>query len=403
MKFSFSAELQKIPDYIQGVDRVSEVRNSIVANEDFRQEARRKLEEFLLKMIDIEASDIDVGGEGAQNKVWYRIFGDKRRHPDYDYIARDDSTAMICSIMTERQMDGIMISHNSDFSYRIFVGDMQYRYRADAYIDMGHLAINFRLINPKPLDLAQIGFPTVIVKKFDLQFEKKGLILVTGITGSGKSTTLDAIINMNNMQNEAHVVIIGSPIEYFHKSAKCIVRHREVGRDTISFKDGTIEALRQDPDIIVIGEMRDPDTIMTALEVTDSGHKVFSTLHTGSAVESVHRIVAECPTDEQNRVRMRLADVLSVVVSQKLVPSIDGKRVLAKEILNVTPWVSAAIMNNNISEIYQMINEGKEYGMITLEQDLMRLYVTKKITKETAISFANQKKRIVELMNYYRK
>jgi len=206
---------------------------------------------------------------------------------------------------------------------------------------------------------------------------------------------------MNNEHNEGHITIIGSPIEYFHPSNKCIVRHREVGRDTLSFKDGTIESLRQDPDIIVIGEMRDPETIMTALEITDSGHKVFSTLHTASASESIHRIVAECPVEEQQRVRMRLADVLSVVISQKLVPSIDGKRIMAKEILNVTANVSAAIISNNVGEIYQMITEGKEFGMVTMEQDLLRLYMNKIITRKMAIAYANNKKRMVDLIQYY--
>ncbi|MCD4830108.1 MAG: Flp pilus assembly complex ATPase component TadA [Candidatus Cloacimonetes bacterium] len=403
MRFSFSADLERIHDHVLGVDRIAEISDIIASDTDLRLEARSKLDEFLMHMIDLEASDADFGGQGSQGAVWYRIHGAKTRSTNFDFLAKDDATALICSILTERQIDAITISHNADFSYRIQLMDKVYRFRADAYMDMGYLAINFRFINPKPFDLQTLGFPPQILRRFDLGFEKKGLILVTGITGSGKSTTLDAIINSNNHKNEAHIVIIGSPIEYFHSSEKCLVRHREIGRDTISFKDGSIEALRQDPDIIVIGEMRDPETIMTALEITDSGHKVFSTLHTGSAVESVHRIVAECPTNEQNRVRMRLADTLSVVISQKLVPSVDGRRVLAKEILSVTPWVSAAIINSNIGEIYQMINEGKEHGMITLEQDLMRLLVTKQITKETAISHANSKKRLMELMSYYKR
>ena len=165
-----------------------------------------------------------------------------------------------------------------------------------------------------------------------------------------------------------------------HKSNVSMIKHREVGRDVLSFKEGVIQALRQDPDIIVIGEMRDPDTIIAALEVTDTGHKVFSTLHTSSAVESIDRIVAEIHPTEQERVRNRLADVLISVVSQKLVPSIDGKRVLAKEVLIVTPSVKAAIKNNNTSEIYMMINQGSQSGMITMEQDLKRLYLKKKIT-----------------------
>jgi len=227
---------------------------------------------------------------------------------------------------------------------------------------------------------------------------KFGLSLVTGITGSGKSTTLDAIIDYHNQFDPCHIVIIASPVEYVHTSKVSIIKHREVGRDVLSFKDGVIQSLRQDPDIIVIGEMRDPDTIMAALEVTDTGHKVFSTLHTSSAVESIDRIIAEVHPVEQERVRNRLADVLISVVSQKLVPSLDGKRVLAKEVLIVTPSVRAAIKNNNTSEIYMMINQGGPQGMITMEQDLLRLYTEKKISKENAIAYANNKTRIMQLL-----
>jgi twitching motility protein PilT len=224
------------------------------------------------------------------------------------------------------------------------------------------------------------------------------LSLITGITGSGKSTTLDSIIDHHNKIDPCHIIIIAAPIEYVHTSNISLIKHREVGRDVLSFKEGIVQSLRQDPDIIVVGEMRDPDTIMAALEVTDTGHKVFSTLHTSSAVESIDRIIAECDPAEQERVRNRLADVLISVVSQKLVPSLDGKRVLAKEVLLVTPSVRAAIKNNNTSEIYMMINQGGAQGMITMEQDLKRLYLAKKISLETAITYANNKTRIQQIL-----
>ena len=178
-----------------------------------------------------------------------------------------------------------------------------------------------------------------------------------------------------------------------------MIKHREVGRDVLSFKEGVVQSLRQDPDIIIIGEMRDPDTIMAALEVTDTGHKVFSTLHTSSATESLERIIAEVNPIEQERVRNRLADVLISVISQKLVPSLDGKRVLAKEVLVITPSVKAAIKNNNLGEIYMMINQGGQLGMITMEQDLKRLYDQKRISLETAITYSNNKTRINQLLS----
>jgi len=160
-----------------------------------------------------------------------------------------------------------------------------------------------------------------------------------------------------------------------------------------------VQSLRQDPDIIIIGELRDPDTILTALEITDSGHKVFSTLHTSSAVESIDRIIGEIPPSEQERVRNRLADVIQCVISQKLIPSLDKRRVLAKEVMIATPSVKAAIKNNNTGEIYQMMSESGELGMTTMEQDLKRLYLSKKISLETAMNFANNKRRLQQLLN----
>ncbi len=399
---SFKNELDQIPSHIQGVDRISSVSSILDNNENYGKEARSKIHDFLEYMVKIEASDLDMGGVGTNGKIWYRISGNKKPASIFPEIDLDEATAIIVSILTQRQIDKIMFNQNTDFSYKMLLNGKYQRFRADAYMDMDFLAINFRRINSTPFDINSYGFSKQILNKFNLAYEKRGLILVTGITGSGKSTTLDSIIDMNNEQNYAHIIIIGNPIEYFHKSKKSIVRHREVGKDTLSFKQGAIEALRQDPDIIVVGEMRDPETIITVLETTDSGHKVFSTLHTSSAAESVHRIIAECPPEEQNRVRNRLADVLKIVISQKLVPGLNGKLVLAKEVLHVTPYVSAAIVNNNIGEIYQMITEGKDYGMITLEQDLFRLFLRKKISMENAIAYSNNKKRLLELIEYYR-
>jgi twitching motility protein PilT len=272
------------------------------------------------------------------------------------------------------------------------------RFRADMYFDLDHLALNMRLISNEIRPFKNLELHSNVARCLSFTHVKQGLTLVTGITGSGKSSTLDTIIDANNKTVDAHIVIIGAPIETVHRPQRCIIRHREVGRDVMSFKEGTVQCLRQDPDIIVIGEMRDPDTIDTALEVTDSGHRVFSTLHTGSAVESIDRIIAECPSIEQERVRMRLADVLTCVISQKLVPSLDGKRVLAKEVMMATSSVRAAIKNNNTGEIYQMINEGGAEGMITLEQDLRRLFRQRRISRNEAMDYANNKKRMSELL-----
>jgi len=350
-------------------------------------------------MREVEASDIDLGGWGSKKMVWLRIHGVKKPIPEFGVYELDEFNILIQSLLMERQREYLYENRNLDFSYTLKdENGVIYRYRADAYFDLDDLALNMRAINTQIRPYESYGFHPNVTRMLSLQYTKEGLILVTGITGSGKSTTLDAIVDLNNRTVDAHIIIIASPIEYVHESKRCIIRHREVGRDTMSFKQGTIEALRQDPDIIIIGEMRDPDTIMAALEVADSGHKVLSTLHTSSAVESIDRIIGEVPPIEQERVRNRLADILRCVISQKLVPSLDGKRVLAKEVMVMTPSIRAAIKNNNTGEIYQMIAEGAEYGMITMEQDLRRLYLERKISLETAMNFANNKRRMQQLL-----
>jgi twitching motility protein PilT len=392
----------KIPKSAVGIERhmaISELMDEISKNfVHIQQSLRAHMDYFLLRMLKINASDIDMGGHGGQGYIWYRIHGDKRPDKTLGSFTHDEMSMLIQALLVAQQRATLNIKRNLDFSYTITEGEQTYRFRADAYYDLDQLALNMRLINPSIFPYKNLDFHPNVSKIFNLAHDKSGMILVTGITGSGKSTTLDSIIDANNHNVEGHVVIIASPVEYVHKSDKCIIRHREVGRDTRSFKEGVVQCLRQDPDIIVIGEMRDPDTIVTALEITDSGHKVFSTLHTSSAVESIDRILGEMDPIEKERTRMRLADVLKVVVSQKLVPSLDGKRVMAKEVLICTPSVRAAIKNNNIGEIYQMISENNEIGMVTLEQDLRRLYLQKKISLETAMNFANNKRRLQQLM-----
>ncbi len=355
---------------------------------------------ILSLMIEKHASDVEIGGYGAQGFVWFRVFGKKERVKEITQFTEDQAAVLIVSLLNKNQASYLLENRNLDFSYTFYYPkqNAHVRFRADAYFDLDTLALNMRSIQATIRNVDSLEFHPLAVKMMSHNYIKFGLSLITGITGSGKSTTLDAIIDYHNQFDPCHIVIIASPIEYVHTSKISIIKHREVGKDVITFKEGVVQSLRQDPDIIVIGEMRDPDTILAALEVTDTGHKVFSTLHTSSAVESIDRIIAEVNPVEQDRVRNRLADVLISVVSQKLVPSMDGKRVLAKEVLLVTPSVKAAIKNNNTSEIYMMINQGGPQGMITMEQDLLRLFTERKISKENAIAYANNKNRIMQLM-----
>ncbi len=403
MSLSFLSEMQvALPEYLTGTARFQNINKMITFNASWKNEAYENLRNLLKHMRKIEASDIDFGGPGSNGKIWYRVYGTKTFSDDVPQYTEDEITAIILSVLIEDQKVILFNNKNIDFSLGIVLEGKERasRFRGDVYYESNVLVANFRRINEELFTIDSLNFPEIIEKRFNLKYEKSGLFMITGITGSGKSCTLDSIVDMNNHDNHAHIIIIGNPIEFVHVSDKCLLRHRELGEDVLSFQEGTIQALRQDPDIIVVGEMRDPGTIATVLEATDSGHKVFSTLHTSSAVDSLHRIVAEFPPLEQERIRYRLADVLKVIVSQKLVPDKQGKLLMVKEILSVDASIQAAIRNKNIGEIYQMVTEGSKKGMITLEQDLFKNYKNGKITKETAMNYANNKKRMTHLITY---
>ena len=370
--------------------------------DEIKMGIKTHLDGLLDRMRKLEASDIDFGGPGCAKRIWFRVFGNKKPEMNLKDYSLDETDVIINNIITSTEREKLLTQRNLDFSYRVFDEENKIwaRFRATIYFELNHLALNMRRINEQIIPFREFGFHDDVAKALSLKYQKSGLILVTGITGSGKSTTLDSIIDANNRTMSSHIIIIADPVEYVHESIKAIVKHREIGRDVHSFKEGTIQALRQDPDIIVIGEMRDAETIMTVLEVVDSGHKVFSTLHTSSALESIDRILGEISPDEQDRIRERLADVLTAVISQKLIPSLDGRLVLAKEVLLTNSSIKTAIRNNNIGEVYQIIQQSNADGMNTMEQDLARLNSANTISYFEAYINANNKKRFEELVKY---
>jgi twitching motility protein PilT len=401
MGLSFEKELSAtIPAHAtSGVELCEEIDQWFLKHPENREESFKLLRYLLLKMRTANASDLDLGAPGCNEYVWFRTYGYKKPIPELGKYNFVESSAIILSWLSNNQKKILYQNRSVDFSINIEENKVRHRFRTTVYFDNQFPAVNFRRINETIWPLDNLNIPKPILDRMDLRYEKVGLVLVTGITGSGKSTTLDAIIDMNNRSSQQHIVIIAHPIEYVHQSRLSIVRHREVAVDVNSFHEGAIQALRQDPDIIMVGEMRDPQTIAIVLEITDSGHKTFTTLHTSSAIDSIHRIVAEFPPEEQERIRNRLADVLTVIISQKLVPTVDNKLTLAKEILSVDSSVQAAIRNKNIGEIYQMMIEGRKMGMMTLEQDLHRLYKSGIITNRTAMNFANNKVRMMQLLS----
>lgn len=395
--------IPQISTSLHGIERqqfISQLLNR--QPEEVHLQLRAAIDCLLLNMESNDASDLDMGGVGSNGWVWLRVQGNKRPEPDWVSFTLMETDVLLTDFLMPVQREELWQNRHIDFSYQVLSPSGQHRFRATVYMELNNLAMNLRRISPQVRPFQSLGLHRNVAMLLSMEYETHGLVLITGITGSGKSSTLDTIIDANNRHSHGHIVIISDPIEYIHASHKCMVRHREVGRDVRSFKDGTTEALRQDPDVIVIGEMREPETIATVLEAADSGHKVLTTLHTSSAVESIDRIVGESPPLEQTRIRERLASVLTCVISQKLVPSLNGKLVLAKEVMLTNTAVRTAIRNNHTDEIYQIIQQGGNEGMTTLEQDLARLYRNRIIAFDEALNHANNKKRLEDLIRYDR-
>lgn len=259
------------------------------------------------------------------------------------------------------------------------------RFRVAAYIQRGSMAAAIRVLRFESLDLGELNIPTEIL---DFHSKKKGLILVTGPTGSGKSTTLSAIISLINKKRSCHILTLEDPIEYLHKHDKSIVDQREIGIDTKSYSMALKSALRQAPDVILIGEMRDYETVSIALTAAETGHLVLSTLHTTSAAKTIDRIIDVFEPSQQQQIRVQLSTVLTAVVTQQLLPSIDDSRIPAFEVMIANPNIRNLIREAKIPQIDAAIQTGRAFGMMSMDMSIANLYNEGKITKETALAYA---------------
>ena len=302
------------------------------------------------------------------------------------HLEHDDMVAMAAAVLPTSYREQFKDNHEVDLAYSVSgLG----RFRCNAFQQRGTIGMSFRVIPMKPANIDELALPRVLKK---IATEERGLILVTGTTGSGKSTTLAAVIDEINATRTAHIVTIEDPIEYLHRDKKSIVNQREVGVDTHSFSRALRSALRQDPDVILVGEMRDFETIETALLAAETGHLVLSTLHTLDATETINRIISVFPPHFQKQVRVQLASVLRAVVSMRLMPRIDGKaRVPAVEVLMSTPFIRDCIMDKEKTHLIPAaIAQGtSQYGMQTFDQSLFSLFEQKLVSYEEALRWAS--------------
>lgn len=261
------------------------------------------------------------------------------------------------------------------------------RMRCNVFRQRGYTALALRLLPLRIPSAEELRLPSVVVSQAD---KPRGLVLVTGPTGSGKSSTLAALLDHINHTQRRHIITLEEPIEYLHTSDQCIINQREVGADTGSFAAGLRAALRQDPDVILVGEMRDLETISTAITAAETGHLVFGTLHTKGAANTIDRIIDSFPAEQQNQIRIQLADVLECAVGQTLLPKIGGGRRAVFEIMVVTPAIRSMILQGKTFQITSAIQTGKRYGMQLLDDALEELVERHEITLETALAAANE-------------
>ncbi|HEX7087861.1 MAG TPA: type IV pilus twitching motility protein PilT [Vicinamibacterales bacterium] len=348
------------------------------------------LPELLQKTVDLGGSDLHIT---TATPPQVRVNGTLQRLP-LPELSPAETKQLAYSVLTDAQKKRFEETLELDFSFGI---RGLARFRCNMFNQRGAVAAVYRLIPERIRSFQELGLPPVLAT---LAERPRGLVLVTGPTGSGKSTTLAAMIDKINTERQEHILTIEDPIEYIHPHKNCLVNQREVHSDTQSFALALRAALREDPDVVLIGEMRDLETIESALRIAETGHLTLATLHTNSAAQTINRIIDVFPSHQQGQIRTQLSLVLEGIVCQALLPKIGGGRVVSLEILVPTPAIRNLIREDKIHQIYSAMQTGQEkVGMQTANQSLASLYLSKQITLETALSASSNRDELQEMIN----
>jgi twitching motility protein PilT len=352
--------------------------------------AANSIDELLERMVEVNASDLHVT-TGTPPAV--RVRGRMERLEGYDALTPEETQQLLYRILSSEQQKHFELNRQLDFSYSI---PGLARFRVNVYFQRESIGAAFRLIPTELKTLEELGIPDSL---HVLAEKPRGLVLVTGPTGSGKSTTLAAIIDEINRNRSEHILTIEDPIEFLHRHKRCIVNQREIGPDATSFADALRAALRQDPDVILVGEMRDLETISTALTAAETGHLVFGTLHTQSAPSTIDRIIDVFPAEQQEQVRIQIANSLQGVVTQALLPTADKMgRVPALEILLPDDAVRNLIRQGKVEQIYSVMQTNTGRGMQTMEQSLGDLIIRRVVGLEDGLSRSSRPTQLIGLL-----
>jgi twitching motility protein PilT len=342
-------------------------------------QAQPRIEVLLDEVVKKKASDLHLQ---VGLPPMLRVDGSLVAVNGADILDEEGIEALIFAILDEDQKQILLKDKEFDFSFAY--GDLG-RFRVNAFHERGNMAAALRLIPNEILSIEQLGLPEIVNKFADYP---RGLVLVTGPTGSGKSTSLAALVHKINNERPSHIITIEDPIEFTHKSIKSVIVQREVHYDTYSFSAALRSALREDPDVVLIGEMRDLETIASAITIAETGHLVFATLHTNSAAQSIDRMIDVFPPHQQPQIRAQLSNILMAIVSQRLIPSIGGGRVAAAEILVGTPAVRNIIREGKSHQLEAVIQTGAEFGMQSMDKTLVNLIHEGTITYDEARNYA---------------
>ena len=335
------------------------------------------LRALLEEMIEKDASDLHITA-GQCPKL--RVDGNIVSSSFVESMTPKDTLQIAYSVLTENQKKRFETEDELDFSFGI---QNLARFRGNCFKQRGCVAMVIRMIPFQVRTFEELGLPPVVAK---MSSRPRGLVLVTGPTGAGKSTTLAAMIDKINKERQGHIITVEDPIEFIHRHQSCIVNQREVGTDTKSFASALKYALREDPDVILVGEMRDLETVSAALTIAETGHLVLATLHTNSAAESINRIIDVFPSTQQSQVRAQLAFVLEGVITQILLPRAKGRgRVMAVEIMVATPAIRSLIRDDKVHQIFSAMQSGKKHGMLTMNDSLYNLYIQREILMDEAL------------------
>ncbi len=340
-------------------------------------ETRVQVSELLERVLELGASDLHITA-GAKPTV--RVHGRLGQLEDFPVLTPNETRAMVYSILTQRQRERVEAELELDCAQAL---PGRARFRLNVYFQRDAIGAAFRLIPEEIKPLEALGIPPQVAGLARLP---RGFVLVTGPTGSGKSTTLASLVDLANRERTDHIVTVEDPIEHLHVHKRCLVNQREVGEDTKSFASALKHVLRQDPDIILVGELRDLETISIALTAAETGHLVFATLHTQDAPQTVDRVIDVFPTNQQQQVRVQLAGALQAVVCQQLLPTADGKgRVVAVEVMMATPAIRNLIREGKTHQLYSALQAGARHGMQTMDQALAGLVQRGQVAYELAL------------------